>query len=129
MEARRLVCGDAYAFQGDERHVVFLSMVSAPNVRIGTLAGQDSKQRFNVAASRAQDQLWLFHSVSLEDLSDRCVRRRLLEYCLSPYQDDTVGERYSNPSLSAMCTTVFARAASTFELRCLQAIKRAITTG
>ena len=92
MEARRLVCGDAYAFQGDERHVVFLSMVSAPNVRIGTLAGQDSKQRFNVAASRAQDQLWLFHSVSLEDLSDRCVRRRLLEYCLSPYQDDTVGE-------------------------------------
>ncbi len=92
MEARRLVCGDAYAFQGDERNVVFLSMVSAPNARIGTLAGQDAKQRFNVAVSRAQDQLWLFHSVLPEDLSDQCLRRRLLQYCLNPYQDDLVGE-------------------------------------
>ena len=27
MERRRLVCGDAYSFQGDERHVMFISMV------------------------------------------------------------------------------------------------------
>ena len=30
MERRQIVCGDAYAFQGDERDVMFLSMVSAP---------------------------------------------------------------------------------------------------
>ncbi len=30
MEKRHLVCGDAYAFQGDERDVMFLSLVSAP---------------------------------------------------------------------------------------------------
>ncbi len=30
MEERRLVCGDAYAFQGDERDIMFLSLVSAP---------------------------------------------------------------------------------------------------
>ena len=26
---RRLICGDAYTFQGDERHIIFLSMVAA----------------------------------------------------------------------------------------------------
>jgi superfamily I DNA and/or RNA helicase len=30
IEERRLICGDAYAFQGDERNVIFLSMVAAP---------------------------------------------------------------------------------------------------
>ena len=30
IEERRLICGDAYAFQGDERHIIFLSMVAAP---------------------------------------------------------------------------------------------------
>lgn len=88
MEARQLVCGDAYAFQGDERDVVFLSMVSAPNARIGALTREDAFQRFNVAGSRARDQLWLFHSAGLEDLSATCVRRRLLQYCLNPHPDD-----------------------------------------
>ena len=30
---RRIICGDAYSFQGDERDVMFLSLVAAPNVR------------------------------------------------------------------------------------------------
>ncbi len=84
MEERELVRGDAYAFQGDERDVMFLSMVSAPNARIGAMTKLSAHQRFNVAASRAKDQLWLFHSVKPEDLSAECVRRRLLEYCLNP---------------------------------------------
>jgi len=28
--------------------------------------------------------MWLFHSVTLEDLSAHCFRRKLLEYCLNP---------------------------------------------
>src|SRR5258708_7188085 len=56
MERRQLVCGDAYTFQGDERDVMFLSMVSAPNRRIGTLSSARDERRFNVAASRARDQ-------------------------------------------------------------------------
>jgi len=83
--ARRLICGDAYAFQGDERAVMFLSMVAAPGeTRIGALANESAKQRFNVAVSRAQDQLWLFHSATLDVLSDQCMRHRLLSYMLDP---------------------------------------------
>jgi very-short-patch-repair endonuclease len=82
---RRLMCGDAYAFQGDERHIIFLSMVAAPGEnRIGALSTEQARQRFNVAASRAQDQLWLFHSATLDLLSPACMRHRLLSYMLNP---------------------------------------------
>ena len=86
MEKRNLVCGDAYALQGDQRHVVFLSMVSAPggDRRIGSLTAQNHQRRFNVAASRAEDQLWLFHTATLNDLHPDCLRFRLLDYCLRP---------------------------------------------
>ncbi|HCU35808.1 MAG TPA: hypothetical protein DGT21_10240 [Armatimonadetes bacterium] len=91
LEERGLHCGDAYAFQGDERDVMFLSMVSAPGEhhRIGVLADDAAEQRFNVAASRAREQMWLCHSVSPSDLSAKCMRRKLLEYCLNPTVDQT----------------------------------------
>jgi very-short-patch-repair endonuclease len=84
MVERTLVCGDAYSFQGDERDVMFLSMVSAPNVRSGVLNKTSDRQRFNVAASRSRDQMWLFHSVDLKDLNPECMRSHLLRYCLDP---------------------------------------------
>lgn len=90
IEERRLICGDAYAFQGDERHIIFLSMVAAPNERIGALAAESARQRFNVAASRAKDQLWLFHSAGLDILSPTCMRHHLLSYMLNPGRQVTV---------------------------------------
>lgn len=91
IEERRLICGDAYAFQGDERNVIFLSMVAAPgDSRIGVLANEAARQRFNVAVSRAQDQLWLFHTAELETLSAACMRHRLLSYMLDPRRQTTV---------------------------------------
>ena len=97
IERRQLICGDAYTFQGDERDVIFLSLVSAPgeNRRIGVLASEKDKRRFNVAASRARDQMWLFHSASLNDLSPACLRHRLLEYCLNPHVESSGVENLS----------------------------------
>jgi very-short-patch-repair endonuclease len=90
IEQRRLICGDAYAFQGDERNVIFLSMVAAPGeLRIGPLANDSARQRFNVAASRAQDQLWLFHTATLDMLSPTCMRHQLLKYMLAPTRAPT----------------------------------------
>ena len=83
---RNIVCGDAYAFQGDERDVMFLSMVAAPPGTDGTslvaLTTPEASRRFNVAASRAKDQMWLFHTPTLNDFRNHeCLRYRLLEYC------------------------------------------------
>ncbi|MEW6380701.1 MAG: AAA domain-containing protein [bacterium] len=80
MEMRRLICGNPYSFQGDERDIIFLSMVAATNDRIGPLAKAADERRFNVAASRARDQMWLFHSVQCNDLSTHCLRRTLLKF-------------------------------------------------
>ena len=82
--ARKIVCGDAYAFQGDERDLMFLSLVVAPNARFSALTKEDDIRRFNVAASRGRNRMWLFHSVDLSDLSQNCVRYKLLSYCIDP---------------------------------------------
>lgn len=80
MQERRLLCGNPYSFQGDERDVIFVSMVAAPNQRIGALTQEKDERRFNVAASRAKEQMWLFHSVTANNLSATCLRRRLLNH-------------------------------------------------
>jgi len=90
IEKRRLVCGDAYTFQGDERNIIFLSMVASRGVtRVAALTKPADRQRYNVAASRAQDQLWLFHSVQPEELNPECMRARLLHYMLDPQRQAT----------------------------------------
>lgn len=80
MERRRLVCGNPYSFQGDERDIMFLSLVAASNERIGPLTKAADERRFNVAASRARDMMILFHSVTCDDLSASCLRRQLLDF-------------------------------------------------
>ncbi|MHC6181333.1 AAA domain-containing protein [Clostridium sp. JNZ X4-2] len=80
---RKLICGDAYSFQGDERDIMFLSMVISKNVKFAPLIKESDIRRFNVAASRARNQMWLFHSVDLKDLNEECARYHLLNYCLN----------------------------------------------
>lgn len=80
---RDLRCGDAAEFQGSERDVMFLSMVKAvePEGRLGALTQELYVQRYNVAASRAKDQMWLFHSVTLNDVANpQDMRFALLDY-------------------------------------------------
>jgi len=85
MQERNIICGEPYDFQGDERDVMFISLVAAPNERIGPLVKDTDKRRFNVAASRAADQCWLFHSVDLADLNPNDYRFQLLSYYLNPH--------------------------------------------
>ena len=80
IERRHLVCGNPYSFQGDERDIIFLSLVAASNANIGSLTKAADERRFNVAASRARDKMILFHSVTSDDLSTSCLRRKLLDF-------------------------------------------------
>ncbi|MGH3878429.1 MAG: AAA domain-containing protein, partial [Actinophytocola sp.] len=79
--ARRIQCGDSADFQGAERDVMFLSMVAAGPAQV-PLTRELFVQRYNVAASRARDQMWLFHSIppgSLDNAED--MRFQLLDHC------------------------------------------------
>lgn len=111
-ERRRIVCGNAAHFQGDERDVMFLSVVDAPREtkldlleagptgrfrkglsivdssqedRLGLRQAGMFKKRFNVAASRARDQMWIIHSLDPQiHLQVNDLRRRLIEHAQNP---------------------------------------------
>jgi len=84
IEERRLRCGEPATFQGDQRDVIFLSLVIAPNMNYRALTRLPEQRRFNVAMSRARDQVWLFHSVRPHDLGPDDLRRRLVAFFESP---------------------------------------------
>jgi len=84
---RKILCGNSAQFQGDERDIIFLSMVDVNDkegpMRLTGYGTDDSnKKRYNVAVSRAKDQLWLIHSIDLDnDLKINDIRKELLDYC------------------------------------------------
>ncbi|HEX3761255.1 MAG TPA: AAA domain-containing protein [Kofleriaceae bacterium] len=81
-QKRRLLCGNAFQFQGDERDVMFLSMVDSPAaLPLAMRQRDDARKVFNVAASRARDQLWVIHSLEPgRDLKAGDLRLRLIEH-------------------------------------------------
>ncbi|MBK9989718.1 MAG: AAA family ATPase [Verrucomicrobia bacterium] len=87
---RQILCGDSAQFQGDERDVMFLSVVDAPSGNSPLPMRQEGpkkifKKRFNVAASRARNQMWIVHSLNHEvDLQPADYRRRIIEHGLDP---------------------------------------------
>ena len=86
VEIFSLVC-DPTAFQGDERDIMFVSLVAEK--QDSPLSGTGYEQRFNVATSRARDRMILVRSVELEDLrsSDK-LRRALLEHFRAPFASE-----------------------------------------
>jgi very-short-patch-repair endonuclease len=89
-ERRRIICGNAAQFQGDERDVMVLSIVDGPKdespLALRQAGANDMfKKRYNVAASRARDQMWVVHSLdSKADLKPGDLRRRLIEHSVDP---------------------------------------------
>lgn len=94
IEERNIVCGDAYAFQGDERDVMFLSMVKAldpnnPNDTVKALADKGTAQRFNVAATRGRDQVFLYHSIPVQEFRNQSDwRYKILNWYYDPKTEE-----------------------------------------
>ncbi|WP_226670757.1 AAA domain-containing protein [Metabacillus litoralis] len=89
---RKIICGNAYSLQGDERDIIFLSMVVSGNRRFVAMTKKDQQQSFNVAASRAKNQMRLYHSVELDELKKDCYRYQLLSYCKNPARVNEIVE-------------------------------------
>ncbi len=82
-ERHQIRVGNAASFQGDERHVILLSMVVTNPPRAAG-GNKSEQQAYNVAASRAQDQMWLFYSVPPDRLKPHDLRLNLLTYMENP---------------------------------------------
>jgi len=97
-------CGDAMTFQGNERDIIFISMIATAEI----LQAQTSRvfeQRYNVAASRARDRMYLFRSFQKDELTETDLRLRLLEHFYNPLQDKAP----PSDSLRQLCETDFER--------------------
>lgn len=86
VERRRLVCGNPSHFQGDERDVMFLSLVwSSTGKPLTLMQSPEFKKRLNVATSRARDQMWVVHSLNPDvDLQAADLRLPLLRHAQNP---------------------------------------------
>lgn len=89
-EKHQILCGNASNFQEDERDIIFLSLVDS-NESEGPLSmasgegqgtnGKAMKQRYNVAVSRAKDQIWIVHSLDYRtDQDGRSLGMRFFQF-------------------------------------------------
>ena len=101
----KITCGDARTFQGKERDIMFLSMVASPG-QAHALTRDMFEQRFNVAASRARDRMYLVRSIQAEELSQADqLRSKLIQHFQAPFFQDE--EQLEN--LRERCESPFER--------------------
>ncbi|MCI5674591.1 MAG: AAA domain-containing protein [Ezakiella sp.] len=103
-DQRRMMAGTSVDFQGDERDIMFISMVDSPEdkpLRLMSEGAEDlNKKRYNVAFSRARDQEFLVTSLLSKDLKTGDIRQFTIDYFnekhdlsqasheLTPFQED-----------------------------------------
>jgi very-short-patch-repair endonuclease len=104
IQNRRIQAGVSAQFQGDERDVMFLSLVDSQDDEVflrsmGDGAFESMKKRFNVATSRARDQLWVMHSFDPDrHLKAGDMRLQLLQHMKNPW---AAVDAYSNEEKKA----------------------------
>ena len=104
MLRHRIACGDSATFQGNERDVVFLSMIADPASKQAQTALQ-FEQRFNVALSRARDRLVLVRSVREDELKPDDLKARVIRH----FREPMAGVAPRTGDLEAQCDSDFER--------------------
>jgi very-short-patch-repair endonuclease len=101
---REFECGDARTFQGSERDIIFLSMV-VDRTSARAASGNMFEQRYNVAASRARDRMYLVRSVKANELSDKDLRLTLLQH----FEQPILVDQEANGQLIGLCESEFEK--------------------
>ncbi len=95
--ARKIIAGEAPAFQGSERDIMLVSMVLAPGD--AALPNRpEIQQRFNVALTRARDRIYLFRSVADTAFDEASLNARVIRHFREQFIEegqwlDSPGER------------------------------------
>jgi len=109
---RRIVCGNAYHFQGDERDVVFISVVDAldserSRERLAVFNRIEHLREINVAASRAREQCWVFYSTKLDYFHPEDFRKMLIQH-YETFREERVPVQ-ALETLQAKCESPFEK--------------------
>jgi hypothetical protein len=110
IEERRIIYGDARTMQGQERSIVFPSMVATPgHAHSHSQTMKSDQQRINVAMSRAKDRLYLVRSVQLEDLKPADIKAQILHHFMDPMPGGRPATGGEVESLLDKCDSGFER--------------------
>jgi very-short-patch-repair endonuclease len=104
MLRHRIVCGDSATLQGNERDVVFLSMVADSIMKQAQTAAH-FEQRFNVALSRARDRLVLVRSVDENQLNPNDLKAKVIRH----FREPMAGATQPTGDLEESCESSFER--------------------
>ena len=90
IDKHKLIIDDSPKFQGDERDIMLVSLgvgrdlekfkKNENSMPRAIITDQDEFKKINVALSRAKEQMILFHSVKISDLSERDFRLKILNF-------------------------------------------------
>lgn len=105
IEKHRIICGSSAAFQGQERDIMFLSMVACPQTAIAQTSRM-FEQRFNVAMSRAKDRVILVRSVASSHLRPGDLKLALIEHFRNPMGN---GSTIRRGEVLDLCDSEFER--------------------
>ncbi|MGH1365521.1 MAG: AAA domain-containing protein [Calditrichia bacterium] len=83
---RELICGTVEDCAGQERDVVFISLVAGTNQLQPALTGEAYQRTFNSLLISGREQAWIFHSMGIEHLDKHCLRYQLIHYLQNPGQ-------------------------------------------
>ncbi len=112
-EKRKILCETVPHFQNEERDIMFLSATeSYNNESFVTLQKNDTeqsiRQMYNVAISRAKNQLWFIHSFDVSnDLEADDIRRDFIEYAQSA--NDNTNNTQSNSYFETTVANILTR--------------------
>jgi very-short-patch-repair endonuclease len=105
LQAHGIICGDSSTLQGQERDIIFLSMV-ADRAHARSMADRKAAQRFNVAMSRARDRLYLVRSVARSHLAEVDLKHKVIAHFRAPLPD---GAKVVDASSIDRCQSGFER--------------------
>ena len=105
IENHKILCGNSASFQGDERDIMFISLVdSSEENKSLRLVGEGVegaiRKRYNVAISRAKDQLWIVHSIDKNNLKEGDLRKELFDYIDSLKENNFEKTSIENTTIS-----------------------------
>ena len=105
IENHKILCGNSASFQGDERDIMFISLVdSSEENKSLRLVGEGVegaiRKRYNVAISRAKDQLWIVHSIDKNSLKEGDLRKELFDYIDSLKENNFEKTSIENTTIS-----------------------------
>ena len=101
----KIICGDSATMQGNERDIVFLSMVAAPGSRIGAQTAEQYRRRFNVALSRAKDRMYLVRSIEERHLNPNDLKAKVIQHFRDPMPKEMSAVEHS----IELCQSEFER--------------------